>query len=95
MTAGYTGGHKPNPTYRGMKDHTEAVRIDFDPSKLSLRALLDLFWKQHHPFGGRSSCQYRTAVWYTNDKQKEVVLKSKDALLLAHNQKEKKLATGS
>ena len=91
VSCGYTGGKRADPTYHSMKDHTEAVRIVFDPSKISLEKLVDMFWEEHSPFSGRSSCQYRSCIWYLNEKQLKTIEKSRDALLKTNK---KELTTG-
>lgn len=68
---GYSGGKTLNPTYRSIQDHTEAILVEFDPSVVSYEDLV-LSWTQiHHPtYQGK--CQYRSAVWYLSEDQKEV-----------------------
>jgi len=87
--AGYTGGHTKNPSYEqvcsGKTGHAEAVEVEFDPEKVSYEKLLDLFWKMHDPTQGDRQgpdfgSQYRSAVFYMNEKQKEAAEKSKKAL---------------
>lgn len=75
---GYAGGQKLNPTYHDLGDHTESVQIDFDPKQVSYAELLDLFWKTHNPCAARGSRQYMSAVFYQNDRQKELALKTRD-----------------
>ena len=87
--SGYTGGQKENPTYEevstGKTGHLEAVRVTYDPSKISYRELLDIFWKQIDPtdsagqFADKGS-QYRTAIFYHNDGQKRAAEESKLSL---------------
>ena len=69
---GYTGGTKRNPTYRDLGDHAETIEIDFDPTKTSYAALLDVFWRSHNPCSGRSSRQYMSAVFYHDAEQKRL-----------------------
>lgn len=79
---GYQGGVTPNPTYQevcsGLTNHTEVVRVVFDPSKTSLEALLKVFWESHNPTEGMRQgndigSQYRSAIYTTTDAQLEVV----------------------
>lgn len=67
---GYSGGIQLDPTYRGIKDHTEALQIEFDPEKVSYEDLVIEWSRMHTPVGTRK-CQYRSAVWFLNDDQKE------------------------
>jgi peptide-methionine (S)-S-oxide reductase len=63
---GYTGGTAMNPTYRNMQDHTEALKIEFDPSKVSYQDLLREWSRMHHP-NYPTKVQYRSAVWYLEE----------------------------
>lgn len=67
---GYSGGRKLDPTYRNILDHTEALLIEFDPDVVSYEDLVVEWARRHSPVGKRS-CQYRSAVWYLNEEQKE------------------------
>jgi len=69
VVVGYTGGTEANPTYSSIKDSTEAVLIEFDPSKISYEKILEVWAKSHSPFFPQK-CQYRSAIWYRNDDQK-------------------------
>jgi peptide methionine sulfoxide reductase msrA/msrB len=89
VVPGYTGGSKKNPTYeevsQGNTGHVEAVEITYDPSKVSYRKLLEVFWTQIDPtdqggqFVDRGS-QYKTAIFYHNDEQKKAAEESKAEL---------------
>jgi peptide-methionine (S)-S-oxide reductase len=88
-TAGYTGGHKKNPTYEevsaGGTGHAESVQIVYDPAKISYAKLLDVFWHNIDPTTpNRQFCdtgnQYRTAIFYQDEKQKYIAGESKKAL---------------
>ncbi|MFH1189841.1 MAG: peptide-methionine (S)-S-oxide reductase MsrA [Candidatus Omnitrophota bacterium] len=89
VVAGYTGGAKADPTYEevssGRTGHREAVEITFDPSKTSYKELLGVFWKNIDPtdvegqFADKGS-QYRTAIFYHNDRQRSEAEESKIAL---------------
>lgn len=85
-TSGYIGGHVPNPTYEQVchanTGHYEALKITFDPSVISYQKLLEFFWINIDPLddGGQFSDRgdsYRTAIFYLNDDQKVIALKSK------------------
>ncbi|GGE47214.1 peptide methionine sulfoxide reductase MsrA [Marinicauda pacifica] len=86
--AGYAGGITPNPTYEevcsGRTGHTEAVRVVYDPAVISTEALLKLFWENHDPTqgmrqGGDTGTQYRSAIYYTNEAQKEAAERTRAA----------------
>jgi len=66
---GYTGGKEKNPTYQAIKDSTESFMVEFDPEAISYAQILDVWSDQHAPYYP-SSCQYRSAIFYTNDEQK-------------------------
>lgn len=102
VVSGYIGGHKENPTYKevcsGGTGHYEAVEITFDNEKIKFKEILDIFWKQIDPqdengqFADRGS-QYKTAIFYASDKQKEEAQVSKKRIEdLYFNGKE--IATG-
>ncbi len=77
---GYAGGHKANPTYTRMGDHTETVQVDFDPNQISYDRLLEIFWKSHNPTSRSWSRQYMNAVFYHDENQKVSAETSKTAL---------------
>lgn len=89
VTSGYTGGSVADPTYEqvssGATGHAEAVRIEFDPSKVGYAKLLDLFWKNIDPtVRDRQFCdagrQYRSAIFYIGEEQHRLAEASKQAL---------------
>ncbi len=80
VTSGYTGGTIKNPAYRevctGRTGHAEGVRIDFDPKKITLETLLEVFFATHDPTtlnkqGNDKGTQYRSAIFFTSEIQKE------------------------
>ncbi len=89
VTAGYTGGKVANPTYEqvssGSTGHAESIEVLYDPAKISYEKLLDVYWRQIDPtdaggqFADRGR-QYRTAIFYHDEKQKEEAERSKSAL---------------
>jgi len=89
VTSGYTGGQTINPTYReictGTTGHYEAVLISFNPTKVTFDQLLDKFWRQVDPtdaggqFVDRGS-QYKPAIFYHSDEQKEIAEASSESL---------------
>ncbi len=86
---GYTGGEIKNPSYdqvcSGSTGHAEAIQIEFDPNIISFDKILDIFWHTHNPTtlnqqGNDIGTQYRSAIFYHNEKQKEIAEKSKKEL---------------
>ena len=74
---GYSGGDVPNATYRNHGTHAEALEIVFDPTKISYRRLLELFFQIHDPTtrnrqGNDVGTSYRSAIFYTSDEQKRI-----------------------
>jgi len=89
VVSGYTGGKKTDPTYievaSGMTEHAEAIEVIFDPAKISYSKLLEIFWRNINPTQKNGQFadigkQYRTAIFYHNDKQKELAMQSKVAI---------------
>jgi peptide-methionine (S)-S-oxide reductase len=68
---GYCGGTTPAPTYHNLGDHSETVEIDYDPSRISYRDLLDVFFQSHTPTYPAYSAQYRSAVFYRTPEERE------------------------
>ncbi|KUJ98454.1 MAG: Peptide methionine sulfoxide reductase [Thermococcales archaeon 44_46] len=90
--SGYTGGWVENPTYElvstGDTGHREAVKVVYDPSKISYERLLEVFWRNIDPtdpggqFADRGE-QYKTAIFYLNEGQRELGEESKRRLELS------------
>ncbi len=85
VVSGYSGGHVPNPTYEqvceGTTGHAEVVQVTFDPQKISFAEILDVFWHAHNPTtlnrqGNDVGTQYRSVIFYHDERQKEIALKS-------------------
>ena len=83
---GYAGGHTENPTYEEVcsarTGHTEAVLAVFDPSKTSYEEMLKLFWEGHDPTQGMRQgndvgTQYRSAILYSTEAEREAAERSK------------------
>ena len=81
---GYIGGHIKNPSYKevcsGMTGHAEAVSVEFDDKIILLEKLLLIFFQTHDPTqinrqGNDIGTQYRSAIFYTNQKQKKLIEK--------------------
>lgn len=86
VTPGYTGGHTKNPTYKevctGETGHAECLQITFDANEINFEELLEVFWKTHDPTtrnrqGGDIGTQYRSAIYYHNNVQKDLSEKFK------------------
>ena len=84
---GYSGGDTINPSYesvcQGNTNHTEVVLVEFDNSKISYEDLLTVFWKCHDPTtlnrqGPDIGTQYRSAIYYYNEDQKNKSILSKN-----------------
>lgn len=87
--SGYSGGQVENPTYEqvcsGKTGHAEVLQITYDPTKISYEELLKVFWETHDPTtlnrqGNDVGTQYRSAIFYHNDKQKELAEQYKEQL---------------
>ncbi len=87
--SGYTGGKKPNPTYEqvagGATRHAEAVKVVYDPDRISYAELLEIFWRSVDPTddGGQfvdRGYQYRSAIFYANEEERRLAEDSRDRL---------------
>lgn len=84
---GYMGGTSPNPTYKevcsGSTGHAEVVKVEFDMNRITYQKLLIAFWQMHDPTtlnrqGNDIGTQYRSAIYYVNQNQREEALRSKE-----------------
>lgn len=74
--SGYTGGELQNPTYRNHEGHVEAVRVVYDPARITYAQLLHHFWRHHDPLdAGGQFCDrgpsYRSAIFVTPEQRAE------------------------
>lgn len=69
VIAGYSGGSKPNPTYRNIMDSTESVWIEFDPDVIAFEDLV-VEWARMHSPTRKTSTQYRSVLFYADEEQK-------------------------
>ena len=81
VVSGYSGGHADNPNYQqvcsGTTGHAEVIQVRFDPSEVSFREILQVFFTVHDPTtmnrqGNDVGTQYRSAIFYHSDEQKRV-----------------------
>ena len=81
VVSGYSGGHKANPTYREVcsetTGHAEVVQIKFDPSVISFKEILQVFFSVHDPTtlnrqGNDLGTSYRSAVFYHDEEQRQI-----------------------
>lgn len=89
VVSGYAGGQVLNPTYEevcsGTTGHAEVTQITYNPSEISYDELLEVFWKTHDPTtlnkqGNDVGPQYRSAIFYHNEEQKQLAEKYKEEL---------------
>jgi peptide-methionine (S)-S-oxide reductase len=83
---GYSGGHTDNPRYEDVCSHTtghaEVVEVTYDPERVSYDDLLQVFWRKHDPTqlnrqGWDIGDQYRSAIFFHDEEQREAALRSK------------------
>jgi peptide-methionine (S)-S-oxide reductase len=87
-SVGYEGGYTPNPAYEevcsGRTGHAEAVRVVYDPKRVSYEQLLKLFWESHDPTQGMRQgndvgTQYRSAIYVRSEEERKAAERSRDA----------------
>jgi peptide-methionine (S)-S-oxide reductase len=83
---GYSGGITEKPSYHevcsGTTGHAESIQLEYDPKIISFKKILDIFWLTHDPTtlnrqGNDVGTQYRSAIFYHDEKQKEIAEESK------------------
>lgn len=88
IECGYANGKIKNPTYKevcsGLTGHAEVTQLVFDTKKTNYAEILTVFWKIHDPTtlnrqGNDIGTQYRSGIYYRNDAQKDIALKSREA----------------
>ncbi len=86
---GYANGTTINPTYEevctGKTNHAEAIILQYDENKVSLKTLLERYWKIVDPTalnrqGNDKGTQYRTGIYYVNEEDLDIIIRSKDEL---------------
>ena len=89
VTSGYSGGTTENPSYNdvcsGETGHAEVIQIEFNPTVISYRELLEVFWSTHDPTtlnrqGADVGTQYRSVIFYHSEAQNQIALKYKNEL---------------
>lgn len=89
VVSGFSGGHVDDPTYyevcQGTTGHAEVLQITYDPAQVSFEKLLEVFWKTHDPTtlnrqGNDVGPQYRSAIFYHDDQQRDLAQKYKKKL---------------
>ncbi len=89
VVSGYSGGKKQNPNYRevsaGITEHAEAVRVLYDPEEVNYTSLVEIFFGSHDPTtlnrqGPDVGKQYRSAIFYASEEEKEIAIRIKTNL---------------
>lgn len=89
VVSGYAGGGRENPSYEqvstGATGHAEAIQLEFDPKIISYAKLIEIFFNLHDPTtlnrqGADEGTQYRSAIFYHDEAQKEIALKVRDEI---------------
>jgi len=95
-TVGYMGGTTKNPTYKQVctdkTGHAEVIQILFNPEQISYEKLIEIFWEIHDPTqlnmqGPDKGSQYRSVIFYHNEKQKKLAEESKEKQQKNYNKK--------
>jgi len=90
--SGYAGGTKPNPTYGSHEGYVEAVKVTYDPSKVTYAQLLEDYWHNIDPFDPSGQfCDkgpaYHTAIFTSDDQEKALAEKTKQEIADKYKQK--------
>jgi peptide-methionine (S)-S-oxide reductase len=95
-SVGYSGGYSENPTYAevssGLSGHKEVIQVVFDPTKISYKKILEVYWKNVDPFNSDGQfCdvgkQYTSAIYYTTEAQKKIAEEMKASHIKSMKQK--------
>ena len=87
VQSGYSNGHVPSPTYEdvctGTTGHAEVVRVRFDPARISLAEILQVFFATHDPTtrnrqGADVGPQYRSGIYWTDESQRDTIARVLD-----------------
>ena len=81
---GYTGGTSNDPTYHNIGDHTEAVKIEFDPHQITYDDILEKFWDIHDPTAEYEP-QFRSIIFYFDETQRAIAEQSKELVQTKYN----------
>lgn len=85
VISGYMGGHVKNPTYKevctGETGHAEVIQISYDPEKISLGEIFEVFFATHDPTtlnrqGADTGTQYRSVIFYADDEQRDLAIQT-------------------
>lgn len=94
VVSGYIGGDSKNPTYEDIcySNHAEAIKVEFEATKITLERLLDIFFVIHDPTtlnrqGNDVGSQYRSAIFYIDENQKNSILKAVEKAQKNHKKK--------
>ncbi len=74
---GYAGGTTTNPSYYNIANHAETVQVEYDPTIVSYKELLNVFWREHKPTYPAYSGQYRSIIFYHDEEQQRLAVATK------------------